>query len=435
MSRGRLSRKRVQETLAYVQDNPCLLQDLIRFERLKRWTVDLVAKVHPGNRTTAYRHLERLVRLGCLGKHGAAGKGGGGSAPAVYYLSALGARVLTHALERKQPVTYVRRTSRTQEMHDLAMTELAVDWGLLDSGWRVQVPVSYVRNQPLLNQARQYLEKLAAWKQWQEVEELQTELQSLNREMEELEYVCRQPGMSTERTKAYFRLKDAREEKEELIGDLHIAESRLKKLDPPTYPRPEQPVLPWDLAQAYDDLAAPGQSLEEWASTLQPQPAYFIPDFHACFPCQDRTDWLVCIEIEARTERRHIEDKYRRYAEARDALNDDHWLSLYVVFTSQQVAQRALPQHRRLLNILLRGPDPCLFQVRFTDLDHLSEIEGAHTPADLVWEGMEWEWKSELMDGKLRGALHEAYEEEWERQERQRRERKRKAYWAFVKQR
>ena len=141
MARGRISRKRVQKTLACVQNNPCLLQDLIRFERLKRWTVDLVTKVHHGNRTTAYRHLERLVGLGCLGKHGAGGKGGGGSAPAVYYLSALGARVLTHALEREQPVTYIRPGSRTQEMHDLAMAELAVNWGLLGSTWQVQAPL------------------------------------------------------------------------------------------------------------------------------------------------------------------------------------------------------------------------------------------------------------------------------------------------------
>ena len=446
--RGRTSRKAIQEALVYLQAHPCLLQDLIRCERLKRWTTDLLTKVHPGSRTTAYRHLERLVELGCLGKHGAGGKGGGGSAPAVYYLSALGARVLTHALERKQPVTYVRPTSRVQEAHDLAMTELAVGWGLLDPAWRVQAPVYYVRNHDALDYAREYREyreALVRWQEWQgkyapweasqaEVTELREKHRSLNRQIEELELRWKQCWEHAGHSRTSVRLRDEivelQEQKQKLEWFyLRDAESRLKGLEPPSHPCPPEPHLPRDLELVCKRRAEPGQSLEEWAAALQPESAHFIPDFHACFLHPDRSDWLVCVEIEKRTERRHIEGKYRQYAEARDALSD-HLLSLYVVFTSEQAAQRALPQHRRILNALLREPGPSLFSVSFTDLDHLREMEGESTPARLVWEGMEWEWEAETMDGKLRGVLHEAYEEEWEKWERQRKERERKAYWA-----
>ena len=233
MARGRISRKKVQETLAYLQGNPCLLEDLTRFERLKRWTIDLFQMLHPTeDRTTTYRHLERLVKLGCLGKHGAGGKGGGGSTAAVYYLSALGARVLTHALGREQPVTYVRPTSRVQEAHALAITELAVRWGLLGPPWRAQLPVYYIRNRPLLDQAREYLEALPPWREWQEkappweaaqreAVELRIKLASLNRQMKDLESrweECAEREGHFSRASARFRdeIIDLRMQKEKL---------------------------------------------------------------------------------------------------------------------------------------------------------------------------------------------------------------------------
>jgi hypothetical protein len=449
MTRGRISRKRVQEALACVQNSPCLLQDLIRFERLKRWTVDLVSKVHHGDRTTAYRHLEKLVRLGCLGKHGAVGQGGGGSTPAVYYLSALGARVLTHALEREQPVTYIRPSSRTQEMHDLAMAELAVNWELLGLPWQVQVPLHYVRNQRFIDQAREYLEyleSLSLWQEWEEkrllweaaqreLTELQTERDSLARQMSDLEDRWRKcnegPGRWRDSSKIRKEIVELRVQKEKLEWfDLRSAEKKLEQLSPPHYPGPTRPNLSWTLGLACAELADPRLSPEERAAALQPESAYCIPDFHTCVPLQDQRDWLVCIEIEARTERQHIEGKYHRYAEVSDAFGEDRSLSLCIVFTSQLVAQRALPQHRRVLNALLQGSHPWLLQVRFTTLDHLREREGTGTPVELVYDWMEWEWEAEYVNGRFRGALHKAYEEEWEKKERQRRDRERKAYWA-----
>jgi hypothetical protein len=448
MARGRISRKRVQQALAGVQGDACLLQDLVRFERLKRWNVDLVAKCHPGDRTTAYRHLERLVQLGCLNKHAARGKGGGGSVSAVYFLSALGARVLTHALEREQPVTYVRPTSRLQETHDLAMTELAASWGLLSAGWCVQVPVHYVRDRDLVAEARAYLEALPAWREWQEkappwdaaqkaVKELRDRRDALARQIDDLEArwrECnerREEGYTRVSSKLRQEIVELRAQKEKLEWfDLRDAEKELERLEPPPGPRPEDPIPSCDLRSAYENSADPSLSFEEWAAALQPESAYFIPDLHACLSLQEQKDWLLCVEIEGRTEYRHIADKYRRYAEAGRML-DDRSLSLYVIFTSHQVAERALPQHRRVLNAHLREPGPWMVGVYFSDLDYLREIECERTPANLIWQGMQWLWETEMLEGmKLRGTLHKAYEEKWEKLERQRKERERKAYWA-----
>lgn len=366
--RGRISRKRVQETLAHVRGDPCLLEDLIRFERIKRWTVDLVTKMHPGSRITAYRHLERLVEWGCLGRHKAGGKGGGGSAPAVYYLSALGARVLTHALEQEQPVTYVRRTSRSQEMHDLAMAELAADWGLLGR-WRVQSPIPYTRNALIVEKARKYVE---AREKYQEAQRQGVILNHL----------------------------------------------------PPNVPGSLRNLHYWLTLDNSTTLP-----LESWVASVRPIPGRIIPDFWTLVrggKPGDR-DWLGCIEVEGRTEKRHIEDKYWRYVEMKTALPES--LALFVVFISQDVARRALPQHRRILNRLLEDTERDTFAeslgwVSFTNLDYLREQEDKGNPFDLTNRATHlWE------DGVVR----RADEDPWEREERERRERERRAYWAARK--
>jgi nicotinamidase-related amidase len=106
------------------------------------------------------------------------------------------------------------------------------------------------------------------------------------------------------------------------------------------------------------------------------------------------------------------------------------YLSLYVVFTSRQVARQALPQHRRALNALLREPGPWVYTVSFTDLDHLRTLDGEGTAAELLQKGMQQTWEVWSEDGKWKGDLHKAYEQEWEKMERRRRERERRAYWA-----
>jgi len=444
--RGRTSHKTIQETLAHLRSQPCLLNDLILFERLKRWTVDAFWRIHPpDDRTTTFRHLEQLVELGCLGKHAAAGKEGGGSRPAVYYLSALGARVLTHALERAQPVTYVRPDSRTQEAHDLALTELAVDWWLFDPAWQVQTPVSYPRNYALLEPARKYLDELAAWREWQEigpqwqaaqkeVETLRSRLQSLSWTIGDIEgqwkRCIEREGHSRASAELREEIAELRAQQEQLERfRLPEAEAKLQALPKPPSVHSE-PALPWTLQSAYETQVRPGQSPEGWAAALQPDLAQFIPDFHARFQRPGRSDWLVCIEVEARTERRHIADKYRRYAIADRALGQQVLLSLYVVFTSRQVARQALPKHRSVLNGMLREPGLWVYTVSFTDLDHLRTLEGEGTAAELLQKGMQQTWEALLEDGKWKGDLHKAYEQEWEKRERRRRERDRRAYWA-----
>jgi hypothetical protein len=364
--RGRISRKRVQEALARVQDDPCLLQDLARFERLKRWTVDLVVRLHPGDRTTAYRHLERLVTWGCLGKHKGGGRGGGGSTPTVYYLSALGARVLTHALERERPVTYVRQASRSQETHDLAMAELATDWGLLGH-WNVQVPIPYTRNALIVKRAREYEQAVA------------------------------------------------------------------KHRNKPTGFVPQIPMALRILHQqmALDDPLPP---LEQWVAGIRPIPGRIIPDFWTLLPDSraDARDWLVCVEIEGRTEKRHIEAKYWRYAEAHTAL--PHALAPFVVFISERLAKRALPQHRWTLNRILKETDRGVFigsllWVLFSNLDYLRKQEKKGNPFVMTDKSTHI-WENVGGMGGTRGVLKRTYEDPYEQEEQERRDRARRAYWA-----
>jgi hypothetical protein len=306
------------------------------------------------------------VAWGCLGKHKGEGKGGGGSTPTVYYLSALGARVLTHALERERPVTYVRRHSRSQETHDLAMTELAADWGLLGH-WNVQTPIPYTTNALIARMARKYEQAVAMHRN------------------EPTDFTPRIPMA---------------------LCNLH----RLMALDGPLPP------------------------LEQWVAGIRPIPGRIIPDFWTLVPDggTDTNDWLACVEVEGRTEKRHIKAKYWRYAEVSAALPQK--LALFVVFISEGLAKRALPQHRWTLNRLLKDTYGNIFigslqWVLFSNLDYLREQENKGNPF-VMTEKSTHVWKNVGTVGERRGVLKRTYEDPYEQEEQERRDRARRAYWA-----
>ena len=131
MTQRRLSRKRITETL--LQLTPAQLAGLALFHHHKKWTVQLMS-MHLGvDQSTANRRLRRLMQYRVIDKLPGQYRVTGGRQPDLYYLTRLGARVLSRHLQLGS--NYIEPPSvanMASNAHDLWVLEIAIRLGRWD---------------------------------------------------------------------------------------------------------------------------------------------------------------------------------------------------------------------------------------------------------------------------------------------------------------
>lgn len=108
--------------------------DLLLFERLKKWSADLFALAHNVNYSTAHRRLHKLSRAGALMIKVGNPLPLGGREPDIYFPTHVGVRMITRLRDRhKNPVTMPDTFNGQDNIHDLAVLEVAIRSGCFDS--------------------------------------------------------------------------------------------------------------------------------------------------------------------------------------------------------------------------------------------------------------------------------------------------------------
>ena len=142
------------------------LADLLLFRRLKKWTVPCFAEQWDCSEDVARRALRALHAAGVVGCLQGQIHGSGGREPDLYFLTRLGARVLTRHLglgrnaDIRAPTVALDAGEASsgglvkhrvaakpgQDAHDLACLRLAVHFGWLadDTRWRTREALRYV---------------------------------------------------------------------------------------------------------------------------------------------------------------------------------------------------------------------------------------------------------------------------------------------------
>lgn len=119
----RISHQRVTDLMLTMTKQT--LDDLALFERHKKWTVQLLAMHLNIDQATANRRLRRLVDLSLLARrHG--DRRERGRSPDLYYLTPLGAAVLTRYLQRETGIEAPSVANPASNAHDLWVLELAI---------------------------------------------------------------------------------------------------------------------------------------------------------------------------------------------------------------------------------------------------------------------------------------------------------------------
>ncbi len=125
---------RTQLTNALLKLTPQQTADLLLFERLKKWSCDLFALAHAVNYSTAYRRLHKLSRAGALMIKVGNPLPAGGREPDIYFPTHVGVRMITRLRDRhKNPVTMPDTFNPIDNIHDLAVLEVAIRSGCFDS--------------------------------------------------------------------------------------------------------------------------------------------------------------------------------------------------------------------------------------------------------------------------------------------------------------
>lgn len=120
-----VSRDRVNQTLMHIKE--AQLQDLERFRHHLKWTVPLTC-MHLGvDRSTAYRRLNSLLKMGLLDRQQRSRPQTGGSRADLYYLTDLGAVVLSKHLQLGSSyITAPSVSCSDTNDHDLLILEVAI---------------------------------------------------------------------------------------------------------------------------------------------------------------------------------------------------------------------------------------------------------------------------------------------------------------------
>ncbi|CAG0933594.1 hypothetical protein TFLX_03121 [Thermoflexales bacterium] len=119
------SRTAVTNTLLAL--TPQQVNDVCEFERFKKWTPELFAMRFGVNLSTANRRLHRLAAAGAIATRVGRPLPGGGRQRDVYYLTALGARMITRLRDRGSDyVTAPDVSNPIDNVHDLTALEVTL---------------------------------------------------------------------------------------------------------------------------------------------------------------------------------------------------------------------------------------------------------------------------------------------------------------------
>jgi Replication-relaxation len=114
-------------TSALMSLTPVQRDDILRFQRHKKWSAPLFALYRYIDQSTANRRLKRLVTAGVLGLQRGRPLVKGGREPDVYYLTRIGARVVTRLKDLGSSYVEAPDISNPfDNLHDLAVLEIAV---------------------------------------------------------------------------------------------------------------------------------------------------------------------------------------------------------------------------------------------------------------------------------------------------------------------
>ncbi|MDW7992055.1 MAG: replication-relaxation family protein [Anaerolineae bacterium] len=122
----RISHQRITDIMLTMTKQA--LDDLARFEHHKKWTVRLLAMHLNIDQSTANRRLRRLVDLSLLARR-PGDRQERGRSPDLYYLTPLGAVVLTRYLQRETGIEAPSIANPASNVHDLLVLELAIRLG------------------------------------------------------------------------------------------------------------------------------------------------------------------------------------------------------------------------------------------------------------------------------------------------------------------
>lgn len=140
---------RTQLTNALLTLTPQQVSDLLLFEYFKKWTVDLFALAHAVNYSTAHRRLHKLSKAGTLMSKVGNPLGVGGREPDIYFASPTGVRMLTRLRDRqKNAVTMPDTSNPVDNLHDLAVLEVAIRSGCFDGARAFQAQKFFWNAQP-----------------------------------------------------------------------------------------------------------------------------------------------------------------------------------------------------------------------------------------------------------------------------------------------
>lgn len=118
---------RAQTTNALLSLTPQQVDDLCDFERFKKWTPELLALRHKVNLSTANRRLHRLEHSGAIAVKVGHPLPAGGRERDLYYLTPLGAKMVTRLRERgSHYVTAPDISNPIDNLHDLTALEVVV---------------------------------------------------------------------------------------------------------------------------------------------------------------------------------------------------------------------------------------------------------------------------------------------------------------------
>ncbi len=121
---------RTETVNALLACSPQQISDVCEFERFKKWTPELFAMRWGVNLSTANRRLHRLAHTGAIAVKVGSPLPAGGRERDIYYLTPLGARMVTRLRERgSNYVTAPDISNPIDNVHDLTALEVAVRSG------------------------------------------------------------------------------------------------------------------------------------------------------------------------------------------------------------------------------------------------------------------------------------------------------------------
>ncbi len=274
----------VDEALTGLERGAFQRNHLDWFRISKKWTQVLWARHFKVEHSTASRQLERLVQLGLVWRGPRVHVEGSPGAAHIYYLSALGGRVLQR-ITSNASIVGIRAASGAKDAHDLAILSLAIAGNLfsfndLSLQTRWDIPIE--------------------WRTWRWA------------------MAYRQARLDWE----------AQQKSSEDLGETLS----------------DCPVPSEDLQLAYYRSRS-AKPLDDWLLDFRPTLITMMPDLAWPLEVDDNGLEIMCIEVETTTDYKHILQKYQKLLKV--TTTAQVWVRIWalVVFPTQAILERGRRWH------------------------------------------------------------------------------------------